>query len=432
MDQIALMISGDLDDEVLAAAMRHLSECSGCRAYWQELQNDHRALTTLSRSLQGRVRSLEQNVIETIMRGEGDGTATRHRWWRHIMETRRGRLVTGVAAAAIIAVFVIILQTTTTSFNAWADVLEKAVNATSCKLRVTNVDNPAHNSIMIFSDIGYSTSVYESGRNVESMYVDYTGKTVVHVIPPLKRAISMKLGDDLLHVYVEKDPRQFFMMARETEHEDLGKKIINGREVVGIRTKGENPIPELLEVAEFEIWADPETRWPVMIEVRGRSSDGTMTKHVRFDDFVWNISVSQKDFQPNIPDDYEVISGLEMETSEEHTIEGLRAFARVTGKYPETLTYTQAAMEMWRLIGKRVLSSEVLPVVHQIRAACEFQGKLAREGREVLYFGDQVPPGDTDRVLLRWKTGKDRYRVLFGDLRADTVDAEELLQLERR
>jgi hypothetical protein len=432
VDRIALMTSGDLAGEELAAVMRHLSECGSCRAYWQDLQGDHRAMTLLSRSLQGNVQSLEKRVIDRIMSGGESDTAGGHRWWRWIMHTRSGRLVTAATSAAIIVIVVLVLQTMTASFNAWAEVLEKAINTTSCRLRVTNMDNPAHNSITVFSDIGFSTSVFEDGRNVESMYVDYTGKTVVHMIPPLKRAVSMKLGDDLLRVYVEKDPRQFFMLAREADHEDLGSRVINDRKVVGIRTKGENPIPELMDEAEFEIWADPDTKWPVMIEVRGGSADGTFTKHVRFDDFVWNISLTEKDFQPHIPDDYELISGIEMEISEEHAIKGLRAFARVTGKYPSALAYTQATMEMWKLIGKRVLSSEVLPVVHQMRATCEFQGKLARDDSDVLYFGDRVRPGDSDHVLMRWRMGEDRYRVLFGDLRAETVGAEELIDLESR
>ncbi len=423
------MTSGDLSDKDLPAVMRHLSECGGCRGYWLDLQNDHRAMTLFSRSLQGYVKSVENDAIDSIMHGTAREETRGHWWWRWIMQTRSGRLVAGTVAAAIVVAVIVILQTTAT-FNAWADTLDRAINATSCRLRVTNMDNPAHNSIMVFSDIGFSTRVFQDGRNVEAMYVDYAGKTVVHVIPPLERAIRMRLGDDLLRVYVEKDPRQFFMLARETDHEDLGNRYVDGRRLVGIRTKGENPIPEFLDEAEFDIWADPETKWPVMIEVRGRSADGTLTKHVRFDDFEWNLSFTEEDFRPDIPDTYELISGIEMEASEEYAIKGLEAFARVTGKYPGSLAYTQVAMEMWRLIGRRVLSSEVLPVVHQMRAACEFQGKLARDGREVLYFGDRVTPGESDRVLLRWRTGENEYRVVFGDLHAETVGPEKLIGLE--
>ncbi len=39
-------------------------------------------------------------------------------------------------------------------------------------------------------------------------------------------------------------------------------------------------------------------------------------------------------------------------------------------------------------------------------------------------------PGDAASVLLRWKTGDNEYRVLFGDLHAETIDADTLATLE--
>ncbi len=41
-----------------------------------------------------------------------------------------------------------------------------------------------------------------------------------------------------------------------------------------------------------------------------------------------------------------------------------------------------------------------------------------------------MQPGDVAAVLLRWKTGENEYRVLFGDLHAETVDADTLAKLE--
>ncbi len=46
------------------------------------------------------------------------------------------------------------------------------------------------------------------------------------------------------------------------------------------------------------------------------------------------------------------------------------------------------------------------------------------------YYGKTVRPNDKDRVLLRWKLDDGRYEVLFGDLRAETVTAERLHDLE--
>jgi hypothetical protein len=50
--------------------------------------------------------------------------------------------------------------------------------------------------------------------------------------------------------------------------------------------------------------------------------------------------------------------------------------------------------------------------------------------RNVIYFGDRVKPGEKDRILMRWRLDNGRYRVIYGDLRADTVDGDEILNLE--
>ena len=58
-------------------------------------------------------------------------------------------------------------------------------------------------------------------------------------------------------------------------------------------------------------------------------------------------------------------------------------------------------------------------------AAAAFYQKLANEGREPEYFGATVEPGDAEAVLIRWKLDDERYRVIYGDLRAETVDTAD-------
>ena len=52
-----------------------------------------------------------------------------------------------------------------------------------------------------------------------------------------------------------------------------------------------------------------------------------------------------------------------------------------------------------------------------------FYKKLAREQRDPEYFGATVKPGDSKAVLLKWKLDDGRLRVIYGDLRAETVDS---------
>ena len=54
-----------------------------------------------------------------------------------------------------------------------------------------------------------------------------------------------------------------------------------------------------------------------------------------------------------------------------------------------------------------------------------FYQKLVDEQREPEYFGATVEPGDSAAALLRWRLDDGRYRVIYGDLRAETVDSRD-------
>jgi hypothetical protein len=57
---------------------------------------------------------------------------------------------------------------------------------------------------------------------------------------------------------------------------------------------------------------------------------------------------------------------------------------------------------------------------------------LAQMGKDVAYYGDDVDPGDSNAVLIQWKLSDSEYKVVFGDLREETVSAEELIRLQSR
>lgn len=431
-ESLALMTSGDLPDRELAKAMRHFSECPGCRAHWAALQEDHRALQRFSRSHEERVIELERDVIASVLKERG-GALEPTRWWRWIMATNVRRITAAAAAAALTVLLFTVIHMATAPFAAWAEVMENARNAESCELRIRNMDNQRVEVAQVFSRLGTSRSTFEKGELVEEMYVDFGARTALHLVPPVKRGVSMILGEEMVKTFQEKDPRHLFEHMSGVEHEDLGTRRIDGRMAVGMRARGRNLVPELMDEAELELWADPETKLPVRVDVHGESADGGMEKRVRFYDFKWNVPVAEGEFRPEPPAGYDVVSGLDLEMDEEHTIEALRAYARATdGRYPSTLAYEQVTPEMWKLMGTKVLSAEGLPLAHRMLAACNFNGKLVRENKEVVYFGDRVRPGESNRPLMRWKVGEDSYRVIFGDLRVDTVTGEALIELEGR
>jgi hypothetical protein len=73
------------------------------------------------------------------------------------------------------------------------------------------------------------------------------------------------------------------------------------------------------------------------------------------------------------------------------------------------------------LTGARAASEAMIKAT----ALATFYKKLANEQRDPEYFGTTVKPGDPKGVLLKWRVDNGRYRVIYGDLRADTVDAAD-------
>ena len=61
-----------------------------------------------------------------------------------------------------------------------------------------------------------------------------------------------------------------------------------------------------------------------------------------------------------------------------------------------------------------------------------FYMTLVQDKKEPVYYGESVGPGDSDKVLLRWKLEGDLYSVVYGDLRTEDVTAERLAELEQQ
>lgn len=57
---------------------------------------------------------------------------------------------------------------------------------------------------------------------------------------------------------------------------------------------------------------------------------------------------------------------------------------------------------------------------------------LVRQGRHVVFYGDNIAPGDKSAILMQLKLPDDKYRVVFGDGSTTIVNPEELIELHSR
>jgi len=125
-------------------------------------------------------------------------------------------------------------------------------------------------------------------------------------------------------------------------------------------------------------------------------------------------------------------------------MENLRKLLHLDSAYPEQLDInwlTGASLRESSLLAAKGISANQRDDEEAVKRAQEesaqaakemveavgpvafFYRKLLLEDREPEYFGKTVEPGDGSAVLIRWKLDDERMRVIYGDLRAETVPA---------
>ena len=202
------------------------------------------------------------------------------------------------------------------------------------------------------------------------------------------------------------------------------------------------------------MWVDVKTRLPVRYDFTYAHFDQRGDKiiepeHFVMHDFQWDVPVDVAEFKPVIPDDYgSLVVKYPAHSTEETAIQGLKAWVELLGKYPEELTdvdvtllrlaeksETPAALRLKEeskgLTDEEIIgSNNLVDFWMPIRGLAMFYDVLQSDKKNPAYYGKTVTPKDADKVLMRWKVSDSEYRVIYGDLHAETVTPEKLAELE--
>ncbi len=246
-----------------------------------------------------------------------------------------------------------------------------------------------------------------------------------------------------------------------TKHESIGRSIIDGVEVEGFQTTDPNnkfkgysyKAPRFKNIKEdpqsdVKLWVDVKTLLPVRIEyLTSDTYDGGETRsflqQVDYN-FQWYVLVDASTFEaPPIPDGYAIQDMFPEPANEDNAIEGLKQCVELLGNYPDRidLTYLWAESEKSETIAALRLKEELkqltglerdnkkMDVLKPIRFLNKFY--IEQATKDSAYYGKNVTPKDLDKVLMHWKVSDGEYRVLYGDLHAETVTLEKLSELEK-
>jgi outer membrane lipoprotein-sorting protein len=279
------------------------------------------------------------------------------------------------------------------------------------------------------------------------MYMLPQEKKWCTIMPEQKQYLIMELNDELLAKTKKEsnDPRDMVKQVLNCKYTELGRSTINGVEVEGFETTDPAFIGGAMGDVKVTFWVDRKTELPVRAEMYFKMSEQMQMEGV-IEDFQWDLKVESSEFEPVIPQDYITLfpGGFKMPIMNEETaIEGLRFSADSTGKYPEKLNMATMMQGIGTIAGdiarqggdmnnlsQEAIAQKMVETMRPMQSLVGFYMMLVGEKKEPVYYGDVVGPNDIDKVLLRWKTGDNEYRVIYGDLSVETVDGSVLAKLE--
>jgi hypothetical protein len=440
-DKIAAAMAGLEKTSDSEAIAEHLRGCPECRAYRDALADDDRLLDSFVRSAGDAMSRLEDRVMSRVHAGEA--TASPREVGRPMWRSRPV-LWFAAAAAVVIAVlaFSVLLETPGGGGVVWAEVITRIDDAKDfvCRRIEKRTGDEDLEMVEYRSSVhGLRQDIYESGVLQAVQYIVPDEKKMYALIHRDRAYVKSELTDEqVMEIARQSIATELVKSFREHEHRKLGRRRIEGVMAEGIEITDTSDWKSMFDEAEWRLWVDVKTQWPVRIELEGTAAEGSVRKTIVLKDFHWNATLTADDFAFEIPKDYKLIANLEpIVADEEHAVAGLRAYAKlVGGRYPSSLSLSTAIAEAERYVEKHDSYDERagrdVGLLFEIRSTCNFYAELSRSGSDPAYYGDDVVGSDFDRVLLRWRLDDGRYRVIYGDLRAETVDSSRLEKLEDR
>ncbi|MFQ5807328.1 MAG: hypothetical protein ACE5I3_12845 [Phycisphaerae bacterium] len=450
-DRLAMDLLEPAEAERLLA---HARSCAACREQFQAARRAHTDRVRMYEAFDRDHDELREQLLAALPddspRRSGAGRLVRG-WYRlgdYVMSLnttagRRAAALLAPAACILIAVAIFLVPDNVV----FAAVLERVRQAKTIVCRVEgNVSSGmfavAHSGqLSISAKHGTRYDMYANGVLITTQYFPQEGP-VISVTPLAKMAMRMELSEDARRDPVAGQPdawiRQLQELTADADRE-LEADTIDGHEVVGFEIAGEklglaSVSPREAVESLGRLWVDVETWLPVRYEVRMPGPEVGAQMTVVYDQFEWNVPLEPELFEPDIPEDYFVVDVQMPARNEESLLDGLRFYAELTDAgYPSDLSMARVVGELVaRLMVKRSVGASDDPVFQElmqkamtIGGGCMFYQELVRAGREPEYFGDSVTRDDADQVLLRWKLDDGRLRVIYGDLRIETLPASD-------
>lgn len=365
-------------------------------------------------------------------------------------------VLSGASAACVLMVLLFWLGNNVSRASAMEKVAESIRNAKSFKAA-------AHVTLEAASDQDKKKAISEydakfywkapdayrvetkKGPDMESIHISSRTTPGIEIDPAKKeyRRLPAEQGPGIRLMMIDK-----LGEYRGQAKEDLGFKEINGVKAHGFVVDGRIIDPDAPD-AKVEIWTDSQSNLPIQVFFTVKMDENHVCT-MRMEDIQWNLDLDAQLFSTKPPEGYSesrIPGPLTTESLVYQITESLKIYAELSGgHYPQVqrIYGDQLMFEVRKMLGVDKIPSQEQMRDEKIRedfmkrytkATIVSFGmgdmtRIQRDNPDAAYYGKTVIPKDKDKVLFRWKLDDGRYEVIFGDLRAETMTAERLHQLE--
>jgi hypothetical protein len=443
-----------LADEQVESLLTHVRECSTCQELYAAARRDHVDRVRMYEAFDRNHDELREQLLATLPAGAPRRSALdplARGWYRlgdyamSLNKTtgrRAAALLIPIAAAVFIAVFLVPVG----QKSAFAAAIEHLRLARTIVCRLTMPDGLETQGVKLqaegtlrFSDqFGSHSEMKMNDMVVAQHFAPLRGPMIV-VQPTMRTWMEYEPGEMSFMDMQEQSPAAFLSALRKLTDgtaTELGPDSIDGRAELKYRIPGEKfgiPPPRKAgtEPAYAEMWVDIQTQLPTKLLLEMPLADEDKRLKVVYDKFEWDLPLEAGTFQPNIPHDYVQVDARLARPSEAALLNALKRVADLTDRYPPSLGPGSVLGRLHTMVPKEKLPElDKLGREGLVRLGMEIAGgtmyhmKLARDGRKPEYFGDKVTPGDADEILMRWQLDDGQVRVIYGDLRTETLPAE--------
>ena len=403
-----------------------------------------------------------ENLRENLLRADGvdpeDVSMEELEWFRGALAKGRSRRsfrartvarrIARLAAAAVILISMVagVYFFAGGSSRVWAKVLDNVRKTDNYQYHETNetieIASTGEERVYGGEGITYISDAdgvlqerHSEGEVIARIYFLFDRKEMVTISYGDKECRRMHRQAPDREDFRDSDPRQLVIRALEGKYTELGRKTVDGRVLAGIETRDASVVfgrrAGHHEAFALRFWIDMETKLPVRIETEYayRTDKWTRTSKGAWDQFQWNLDFPADFFTPQIPDGFIVWTDRPDEIA---CIDSLRLLAeRTGGRYLPRLdrrTFWDA-MEVRELPpsaseGRQMANGEYHH--DSISDAVAFFEILVKEGHDVGYYGDRVTPADANSVLMQWDVSETERRVIWGNLRIETMSVAQL------